>query len=417
MAPRMTIWILAGGFLLMIGWAYMAPLDIASHAMGEVVPLGQLKRIQHLEGGIVHQIFVREGQTVLEGEPLFELERTASEASFSEVHTRFWSMRLKEFRILSQLEKKETLEIPKDWVHLADQDREAALQLFLAEQIRMRTDDQIHDLKIRQREQEVTEMESRISGGSKRLGLLQRQVGISENLLSQELVNDFEHIQILKEKESLQSELDILKTQNLKARSALEESRASKSSAYLMAVEKWRQELEEVQMELKALEERLKKVTDSHDRTIIKSPMDGTVLSLFIVTKGGVVAPGGTVMTLVPKTQTLVIEARLPLGDVGFIHPGQQVRLSLMAPSLSGIPPIDGEVLSISPDALTDPKTGPYYLVRIEPSSQVFQSPYIQYPLKPGLQVMASILVGQRTVLQYFLEPILGDLSLALTER
>ncbi len=416
MRTRLTIWILSTTILAFFIWAYVAPLDIASHAPAEVIPEGQLKRIQHLEGGIVEKIFVKEGEKVEANQPLYELSPTASDATMAEIAVKAASIGFSILRLRAQLKRAQTFEVDPAMIRQWPSQHQSALAVFQAEKQRFLSEKQVHELRVEQKAQEEQETQARLNGMQKRMELIQKQVQISERLLNEQLVNDFDHLNLLKEEGQIEAEIQTLNSQLSRTKTALNEAKTALKSLEFKHEESLQKDLAEALIEQSSLDERMRKVSDSRERTIVRAPVKGTVLSLFYVTSGGVVPPGGTLLTLVPNTQSLILNARLHIGDVGFVHPGQKVRLSLMSTSMSGISPIDGTVLHISPDALTDPKTGPYYLVQIAPTQDYFGTEANPYPLKPGLQVMASILIGQRTILGYFLEPLLGDLIYALNE-
>jgi len=177
-----------------------------------------------------------------------------------------------------------------------------------------------------------------------------------------------------------------------------------------------RKELDDTRTQHAELSERLKKFADSSQRSTIRSPIDGVVMSLFVVTQGGVVAPGGTVMTLVPGNDRLVVEVKLPVTDVGFVQAGQPARLQLTAAAGRRSPPIDGKVVHVSPDVVTEQDREPYVLVRIAPTRDRFTNGGWEYQLRPGSQLSASILTGERSVLAYIVDPFISGAHAALSE-
>jgi adhesin transport system membrane fusion protein len=164
------------------------------------------------------------------------------------------------------------------------------------------------------------------------------------------------------------------------------------------------------------MSERLKKFADSARRTVIRSPTDGSVMTLFVVTRGGVVAPGGTVMTLVPGDDRLVVESKLPVSDVGFVQVGQRARLQLMASAGRRLHPLGGVVVHVSPDAISEPDKEPYVLVRIAPDADQFVGSVGTYRLSPGAHLRTSIVTGERSVLGYLLDPFMAGMHGAMTE-
>jgi adhesin transport system membrane fusion protein len=178
-----------------------------------------------------------------------------------------------------------------------------------------------------------------------------------------------------------------------------------------------RKDLEDSRKQLSELQKRVEKFTDSSARTTIRSPLDGTIFTLYTVTRGGVVSPGGLVVSLIPGNEQIVVETKLNAGEVGLVSVGQLARLRLEGASTQRFRPMDGKVVHISSDAITEPQKPPYFLVRVAPQQMSFSDGTVQYRLSPGVQVSASIITGHRSVLQYLLGPLLGRFGGALTEH
>ena len=149
----------------------------------------------------------------------------------------------------------------------------------------------------------------------------------------------------------------------------------------------------------------------------MRSPVDGTIKTLYVVTVGGVIRPGDTIVDIVPAGDRLIIEAKLPTQDIGYVALGQAAIIKLASSDAMRFGGLKGNVVNISPDTLLTPEGMPYYKVRIETESDHFQRGQLRYNLFPGMQVVASIQTGKRTVLQYILDPLRGAMSDALQER
>jgi adhesin transport system membrane fusion protein len=228
--------------------------------------------------------------------------------------------------------------------------------------------------------------------------------------------NQYAHLELLKEQTNTQGQLAEAQAGLRRADASLGQEQVAHSAIDVDENEILRQDLDDSRTQLGELQERLKKFADSSHRTVIRAPIDGSVLTLFVVTQGGVVAPGGTVLTLVPANDRLIVEAKLPLADVGFVQNGQQARLQLMASAGRKLKTLQGKVIHVSPDAVTEPEKEPYVLVRIAPEEDHFESGAFTYRLTPGAQIRASIVTGRRSVLGYLLDPFLSSTSGALME-
>ena len=161
----------------------------------------------------------------------------------------------------------------------------------------------------------------------------------------------------------------------------------------------------------------MRKYEDSFNRTVLRSPVDGTVKALYVFTVGGVVRAGDTVADVVPGEDRLVVEAKLPVQDVGYVHPGQSATVKLASADANRFGNLIGQVVHVSPDALETTDGIPYYRVRIETGRDYFERRSLRYRLVPGVQVLCSIHTGERSVLEYLTDPFLGSMGTALRER
>lgn len=415
-ARNPVLWLLNACVLCFFVWASVFPLDVASYAQGQVIPAGQLKRIQHLEGGIVRRIAVQEGQEVRAGDLIAELEDTSPEADLGEMTGRAVSLELKVIRLNAYLAKNKQLQVPKtlgdDYptvVHDAQRAFEAANQRYAAII-------QTHLSRIDQRKAEIEELRGRLRGLEARRKYVGEQVTISANMLRRRLTNEYEHLQLQKEEAAIQAELAGTIAGKRKAEVALEEAVAALEAFRREEDVTARKELLEATTELNSLRERLKKPNDSQERTSVRAPVDGTIMMLYVKNKGAVVAPGGTIATLVPAGDALLVEAKLPISEVGYMSIGAPARLTISAGG-SGFSPIHAELVHVSPDAVAEEKGASYYLVRLAPQKLAFHRGKDVYPLRPGLQVTAAIVTGQRSVLALLFEPFVGNGIHPLSER
>ena len=417
LVSRALIWIVLLLFAMLFIWSYFFQLDIASFASGEIVPAGEVKRIQHLEGGIIEEIFVKEGQQVLKDSPLIALMNTAPEANLREVQSRIDSLNIYILRLEAQLRGENTLS-KTNAIASDSSEQFIEAELLLKTQMKNR----FHKIKaqeeiITQKRVEIKELEMRQSNLKKRLLLLARQIEISEKLLADGIVNEYEHLDLLKEKNTIQGSLLEGEVMLPRLEAALREEETALETIGNLEQGKTLLELEQARKELSEMNQRLKKFVDSQARTMIRSPIDGIVKSIFFVTKGGVVPPGGTVLSIVPGEDELIVKGKLPVGEVGFVSRGQKARITLASAGARGFKPISGEVTYISPDSITEPDIPPYFQVRIKPDQLYFEGSFQKYSLRPGIEVSIAIHTGVQTVLEYLVAPLRNDMHNAFSER
>ncbi len=412
-----TFWLCSLMVVVFAIWSSISTLDIVSMATGEVIPSTQVKTIQHLEGGIVREILVAEGREVKAGQPLVVLEPTVSGADVAELGVRLRSLE-------SDIAQLEALAKGLPAAKFSDQLKSEYPDLVKQAQRRFETRKKRHENELRrqdqaviQRRQEINEISTRINGSRNSLKLVNEQIGISEELLKDNLTNRFRHLDLLKEARRLRSSVDTDLASLARAKSALSESEAELNSISSAFEDEVQKSLEEARLNHGELNQRVKKFEDSLKRTVVRSPEDGVIKTLHVVTVGGVVSPGEPVADIVPAGDRLIIEAKLPTQDIGYVEVGQTAVVKLASVDAMRFGSLNGSVVNVSPDTLITPEGMPFYKVRVEMEKAYFENGKQRYALFPGMQVMTSIQTGERTVLQYILDPIRYRLGDAFQER
>jgi len=270
---------------------------------------------------------------------------------------------------------------------------------------------------ILQRKQTVAEVKIRIKNNKSGLKLVQEQVNISQNLLNKGLTNRYEHLDLLKEEGRLKGGIEEDRATVAGAKAALAEGRASLAAIQDIFDDENRKELDKARQTYNELSQRMGKFKDSYDRTVLRAPVGGIVKTLYVATIGGVIKAGDPVVDLVPEGDRLVIEAKLPTADIGYVEKGQDVVVKLASADAARFNGLAGKVAAISPDTLMTPEGSPYYKVKVLTDKSYFEKGAARYNLLPGMQVIANIQTGQRKVFEYFLEPFLASLGDAMQER
>ena len=412
---RLLLWTLSGCVFSFLLWSMFFTIDVASNMKGEVVPSGQVKRVQHLEGGIVSAILVREGDSVQKGQPVIELSSTQTDADVGEVASQLQSLTLDEIRLEALLGGNET----PNFLAAADGDQERAtssLQVFTTQRNSYLEKDEEQIQIIEFEKNELRAQQIKLSKLRPRLSYVQEQIRISEKLLEDGLTNRFEHLDLLKDSNSLESQIETGVANAASLRLKIEKERAVRRALEQEFREKWSKELSFTRKQMDELGERIHKFEDSQARTVIRAPVAGTVFKLFVHNTGAVIPPGGMVMTIVPGEESLIVDAKMMVADVGFVKGGQQARIQLLVASGS-FQPIQGTVVNISADAVSQPEMPPYYEVRIRPEKMVFTNGKETYPLLPGVEVQVAVFIGERTLFNYVMGPVFQSFSSVMMER
>lgn len=398
-------------------WMYIAKLDVVSATIGSVVPSSQVKTIQHLEGGIVSKIYIKEGQQVLANQPLLDLESTDSKANVGEMLVRLATLTVKMARLRAESNGSEVIiflsEVEKRTPKLVQQER----ALFKARRESYLSGFASQQGLVLQKEQVIEQVSSRLVHSENKLKLLQEQISISDELLKDELTNRYNHITLLKDESILLSQIDEDKALIKGSEASLVEAQEKLNEIRLGYQANSRGELEESRREHGELSQRMEKLKDSLKRTVLRAPVDGTIKTLNVHTVGGVIRPGEVVIEIVPVDDILLIEVKLPPQDVGFVQVGQTAQIRLASADATRLGKLDGKVIHISPDSIVDEEGVAFYKVRIETEQNFFERNELKYFLSPGVQVSAGIVTGERTVFEYLFEPFLGGMEKALRER
>lgn len=416
-ATHMFFGLCAGLVVAFFAWSAIGRLDVVSAALGEVIPSSQVKSVQHLEGGIVREILVREGDRVKQGQPMVALEPVASGADVEELRVRVSSLRAEIARLESEAKGLPAPQFPDDLRRDHPELIAQATAFFKTRKNRLESQLAGQREEIQQQGRTIEEVSARLRNNRQRLKLLAEQIGISEALMKDQLTNRLQHLDLLKEASTLKGKID-------EDVAGLERARAAKKGGENKLklvrdsfVEKVREDLEEKRRSLDEYANRFRKYEDSLKRTVLRSPVDGIVKTLHVVTVGGVVAPGGTVADVVPEGDRLIVEARLPTQEIGYVHPGQVAVVTLASSDAVRFGQLKGEVILVSPDTIQGEDRIPYYKVRIATERDFFERAGARYRLVPGVQVLCSIRTGQRSVLAYLTDPFRRSMMTALRER
>ena len=398
-----------GGFLV---WAGLVPLSEGVPANGMVVVENSRQVVQHLEGGIIEELLVRDGDQVEAGQPLLSLQATASQAVRDEI--------LQE--IASSLASLARLEALREEEASPDFSAIETLELGSAE--RAAVIERQQDLFDQQRqsfEADLGVLQARRDGASDSIRLYRQQISTTERalaaaedqaeLLQQRVDRQMARVDELRAMErdvaNLETQIAGLRRDAQQAETTVEdlESQIAQTEANFLRIISTEQL--EARTTLEAAEERLSAAQDVLNRIVISAPQAGEVLNLAFSTRGGVVRPGEAILEIVPEVEEVTVSARIGPGDRAAVFQGQAVRTHFTAYKSWMTPRLDGEVTSVSADLKTDQVTGdPYYEVRIVvPSDQIDRLEGLA--LTPGMPAQVFIFSGtRRTTLDYLLEPI-----------
>ncbi len=393
-------------FILIIIVSNLKIIEVLSLADGKIIPQGRIKFVQHLEGGIVEEILIKEGQKVETSQPLVILSKEKASSEFEEINSRLKSINLSILRVNSEKEKRNDIIIPDQMKNLFDND------LIKFENELLKSRKKAIDSERKSKVSNIDKSKQNLINLKKRLKIVKEQESISEKLLKAEATNRLRHLELLRELSDVESKIDEQKSLILFNENELEKVNNNYD-------EQLNQELSTLKKEKEELNKRIQKYSDSLNRTVLKSPVTGIVKLISVNSKGAIVAPGVTVVEIVPDNEKLIVEAKLPLSEIGYISSGLDAKIRLNTPEGSRFRALEGKVVFVGADriSISDKNEESYYLVKIETKETSFSKKDENFELFSGVPVMVGIITGKRSFVDYFLTPFKNKVSFALSER
>jgi len=402
-------------------WSALAPIEGAVHAGGLIAVKNYKKVVQHLEGGIVEQILVQNGDRVAAGDILLVLDGTQRTAELEIANTQLAALLALEARLIAERDDQATVVYPQS---LFDNDtRQASAEIASQDQV-FATRKAAREGAVAVLNQRISQLESRISG--------LQAMRESKNILAASYADELTDLRSL----VAEGFADKLRLREVERSHAVTSGEAAELAATIAATEiqigetrleiiqhqnefqsEVANQLAETQTSLKDTRERVTALTDVVSRTLVRAPVDGVVNGLQIHTEGGVIPPGNVIAEIVPQSEELVIDARVAAVDIDRVQIGQHANVRLSAFNTRTVPTMDGTVIGVSADAAADENTGQgFYTARIEidPASLANLD---QLELVPGMPAEIFITTGSRTFLQYLMNPLTNALARSFIEE
>lgn len=413
---RLTIWGLIAFVVFCLLWANFAVVDEVTRGDGKAIPSSRLQKIQNLEGGIVAELFVREGQIVNAGDPLLRLDDTRFASNVGETEADRLALLLRVERLSAEVQDRELV--------VADEVREKAprqadneIQLFNSRKQQLLDEVAGLEEQLIQRQQELREFISKQGQFRNSLGLLRQEIRMSEPLVAQGAISQVEVLRLKRAEVEARGQLEATTLAIPRAESAIkeverkiDETRGRFRSDALTQLNEARTELSKIQSTGKALEDRV-------NRTLVISPVRGIVKQLLVTTIGGVIQPGSDLVEIVPLGENLLVEARIRPQDIAFLHPGQEAMVKFTAYDYTIYGGLKAELEQIGADTVTDDDGNSFYVIKLRTNKSHLGSEEHPLLIIPGMVASVDIITGKKSVLSYLLKPIIRARAEALRER
>ncbi|MCS5712801.1 HlyD family type I secretion periplasmic adaptor subunit [Candidatus Berkiella aquae] len=406
-------------FFLVAGiWANFAVLDVVTVGQGKVIPSSNMQVIQNLEGGIIKDILVKIGDVVSPEQELMIIDDTRFVSSLKENETQIYALKAKIARLTSEANDSE-LSFPNELADKYPQYVTSERNLYHSSEKELQVKLNILQDEVKQKSQELIASKGKREQIQRSLDLVKKEFELTQPLIKSGAVSPVEVLRLERTVNDLQGDLEQtelsipkLEASLSSAKSKMNELRASdKTEAFT--------ELNKAKAEYNKLMETTKAATDRVTRTVVRSPVKGTVNQVKVTTVGGIIQPGQDLLTIVPLNDTLVIEAKIRPVDIGFLRPGLPATIKVSAYDFSIYGGLKGTVEHISADTIKDEKKNPFYVIRVRTTGRnyLLGKHGERLNIISGMSVTVDVLTGHKTVLEYLLQPIINAKQSAMRER
>jgi membrane fusion protein, type I secretion system len=408
-------------FVVLGGWSALANISSAAIALGEVSVVSNRQTIQHLEGGIVDEIHVQEGSRVEPGQVLIRLSTTQAQAILDQLQARYLAVAAREVRLLAERDLRTEISFP-DWL-LSQQDDPEVLavisgerNIFAAREESLNSHRSILRQRIAQYEEGIEGLTGEIEATESQLALFAEEISSMEDLIEQGFLSNQRFLELRRQEADTRGEQNRNVALVARARQSIAEQELQILELDSQRSNEVAAELRDVQTLSFELQEQINAARDVLARTDIVAPMAGTVVNLLVHTRGGVIASREPLLDIVPSDDQLVINARVLPRDIDVVREGLEARVRLLAFNQRDTVPLSGRVSMVSADRFLDERTGlTYYLTRVELTEDAFTNQEA-LEIYPGMQAEVMIVTGNRTALDYLMEPLTRSVRRAFRE-
>jgi adhesin transport system membrane fusion protein len=414
---HMILWIFLSFSVIALIWANYATLDEVTRGSGKIIPSSHIQVIQNLEGGILAEMLVKEGELVEKGQTLMRLDDVRFSSSFNETKLKHFELLVNTERLTAEVNNQPfqvSPDIEKNYPSLVDNAR----RLYQSRQNELQTNIDILQQQVRQKEQELVELNSKSEQISRSYQMLRQELEMSEPLVKDGAMSEVELLRIKRSANDLRGELSAAQLAIPRLRSFIAEAKNKIEEQKIRFHTEALQELNATKAELDRTSESILALKDRVTRTRITSPVKGTVKQFKISTIGGIIQPGMDMLEIVPIEDQLLVETQIRPADIAFLRPGQEAMVKLTAYEYSIYGGLEAELEHISADTIINEEDNKsYYLIRLRTHKNYLEKNGEKLSIIPGMTADVDILTGKKSVLDYILKPIYKAKQRAMRER
>ncbi|GAA0230240.1 HlyD family type I secretion periplasmic adaptor subunit [Marinomonas primoryensis] len=413
---RIILWVIFIFVAAALVWANYTALDEVTVGEGKVIPTSQVQQIQNLEGGILKEINVKVGQVVDSGQVLMTIENTEALSSLREQQAEFINLQVRATRLQAEsysLMPEFDADAKEKYPLVVNRE----LDLYNSRLESLRTNQASFQQQIEQRKQEIVEQQAKLDNLKQSYVFSKEELDLTRPAFEQGAVSRVELLQLERQVNQLQGDLEATQLAIPRARSALKEAQSNLAESDAQFRAEAQEDLTGVKSKLDQLKEVSVSLEDKVSRTQVRSVLKGIVKQIQLNTVGGVIKPGMNLMEIVPIEDSLLIEAKVRPENIGFIKPGLSAVVKLSAYDFAIFGGLHSTVENISADTILDEEGNSFFLVRVRTDKNYLGTKQAPLPVIPGMQATVDIITGKKTLLDYLLKPILKAQQNALRER
>jgi membrane fusion protein, adhesin transport system len=383
---------------------------------GRVVTQSQVQVITNLEGGIISEILVREGDVVKKGDPLVRIDPTRFESAYKESEQGVLALKARIARLSAEAQNT-SFNMPQAVRRGNPTLAQREASLYRARQAELAAKNQVLRQQLAQRENELKELATRAERLAEQLVLVEREVTITAPLVKRGVVAEVELLRLEREQTRTRADLEQARLSIPRVQAAIAEARSKVADAEASFRSQAGGELAIAQAELAKVSEQMPALEDRAARTIVRASMDGVIKTIPNKTLGGVVQPGSPMIEMVPREESLLVETRLRPADIAFVNVGQRAVVKITAYDYSIFGGLEGKIEHVSADSIVPQQGEPYYIAHVRTASNAIEYYGKKLSISPGMLASVDVITGKRSVLHYLGKPINRARERALTER
>ncbi|MGR5232665.1 HlyD family type I secretion periplasmic adaptor subunit [Vibrio rotiferianus] len=433
-SARLMLWVMVLFFAAAIGWASWAEIDKVTVGQGKVIPSSQIQVVQNLEGGLVKEILVKEGQQVEKGQQLLLIDDTRFRSDFREREQQVANLTASVLQLSASIS---SVEVNRDF---DEKNWEDSVQLdygkltfppileenqpkltkrqkaeYREDLDNLRNQMSVIDQQVKQKQQDLVEIEARVRNLRQSYSFAKKELDITKPLADEGVVPRIELLKLQRQVNESRREMTSSELKIPVIKSSIKEAMLNRIDVALKFRSEQQEKLNKTQDQLSALVESTVGLEDRVNRTIVVSPVTGTIKTLNVNTVGGVIQPGMDIVEIVPTEDTLLVEAKIAPQDIAFLRPDLHAIVKFTAYDFTKYGGLEGVLEHISADTTQDEEGNSFYIVRVRTDKTNFGKGS-DLPIIPGMTASVDIITGKRTVLEYLLKPILSAKNNALKE-